>query len=211
MLTLYDFPRAPSPRRALMVLIEKGAPFERVTIDLMSGEHLGDAYRAIVPTCTVPALKLEDGTVLSENDGIAAYLEAAFPEPPLMGVTPAEKGEVAMWKARVEYEGLMAVADALRNANPAMKDRALTGPKNFGQIPELAERGAARLKLFFETLEARLEGRAFVATDRFTVADIVAVTTIDFAKVVGERLSEAHPNLNRYRKAMGERASVQAE
>ena len=209
-LTLYDYAMAPSPRRARIFLAEKGVTVEKIQINLMTGEHLSDAFRAINPSCTVPALKLEDGTVLTENAGIAAYLEAAYPNPPLLGSTPVEKGIVAMWNARVEFEGLMAVAEALRNSAPGMKDRALTGPENFAQIPEVAARGIKRLELFFDMLEARLADRNFLALDVLTVADISALVVVDFARVVRVKPQEKHVNLARWRTALSARHSFSA-
>jgi glutathione S-transferase len=209
-LTLYDYAMAPSPRRARIFLAEKGVTVEKIQINLMTGEHLSDAFRAINPSCTVPALKLEDGTVLTENAGIAAYLEAAYPNPPLLGSTPVEKGIVAMWNARVEFEGLMAVAEALRNSAPGMKDRALTGPENFAQIPEVAARGIKRLELFFDMLEARLADRNFLALDVLTVADISALVVVDFARVVRVKPQEKHVNLARWRTALSARPSFSA-
>ncbi len=209
-MTLYDFDRAPSPRRARIFLAEKGVDYEKVSIDLAAGEQLGEAYRAISPTCTVPALRLEDGTVLTENAAIAAYLEAAFPEPPLLGATPLEKALVAGWNFRVESEGLMAVAEALRNSAPAMKDRALTGPANWPQIPELAARGLARIDHFFGMLNARLDGRDFVAIDGFSVADITAVVAVDFARVVRKKPGPEHEHILRWRGALDERPSLAA-
>lgn len=140
MITLYDFALAPSPRRARIVLAEKNIPHETVQVNLRSGEHMGEAFRAINPRCTVPALRLDSGELLTDNAGIAAWAEASFPEPPLMGRTPLEKAEIASWQSRIELEGLYAIAEALRNANPAMVDRALPGPINYPQIPALAER-----------------------------------------------------------------------
>ncbi len=209
-LTFYDFPAAPSPRRARIILAEKNVPHEVVVVDLAKAEQLSDEYRAINPTCTVPALKLEDGTVLTDNAGIAAYLEAAFPQPPLLGVSAVEKGLVADWNARVELEGLMAIAEALRNANPRMKDRALTGPVNWAQIPDLAERGLKRTEIFFDTLEERLEGRNFVAIDSFSLADITALVVVDFAQFIRVQPKDEHINIARWRAAMNERPSFQA-
>jgi glutathione S-transferase len=209
-LTLYDYPMAPSPRRARILLAEKGVPYEKVTVDLATGAHLQPAFRAINPACTVPALQLEDGTVITENAGIAAYLEAAYPEPPLLGRTAVEKGQVAAWNARIEYEGLMAVAEALRNSAPALRDRALTGPENFAQNAEIAARGVARTKLFFDMLDARLADRAYVATDGFSVADITAVVTVDFARVIRCKPAPEQANLLRWRAALAERASIAA-
>jgi len=210
MLTLFDFTMAPSPRRARIFLAEKGVEYTKIQIDLANGEHLQPAFREINPGCTVPALRLDDGTVISENAGIAAYLEAQYPEPPLLGRTPVEKGQTASWNARMEYEGLWAVAEALRNSAPGLKDRSLTGAENFPQVPALAERGVRRVWLFFDMLEARLEGRDFVATDHFTVADITAVVTVDFARVVRCKPKPEHTNIARWRAALAERPSLAA-
>lgn len=208
MITLYDYSRAPSPRRARILLAEKGMAHETVEIDMMTAEQMGEAYRAINPNCTIPALALEDGTILNDNAGITAWAEAIRPEPALLGTTPLEKAEIASWNARIEGEGMMAIAEALRNSTPAMKDRALPGPHNYAQIPELAERGQARLNAFFDMLNARLEGRDYVATNRFSLADITAVVTVDFARAVRVKPGEAHGNLIAWRARMAERPSM---
>jgi glutathione S-transferase len=210
MLTLYDFKMAPSPRRARIFLAEKKIDYINIQVDLASGEHLQPAFRAVSPTCTVPALRLDDGTVITENAGIAAYLEAAYPDPPLLGRTPTEKGLVAQWNARIEFEGLMAVAEALRNSAPGLKDRSLTGATNFPQLPALAERGVQRVWMFFDMLESRLQARDFVATDGFTVADITAAVTVDFARVVRCKPKPEHANIARWRAALAERPSLAA-
>jgi len=208
MITLYDCSTAPSPRRARILLAEKGVAHATVPIDLARGEQLGEAFRAVNPQCTVPALVLEDGLVLTDNAAIAAYAEARWPEPPLLGRSPAERAEVASWQARVEFEGLMAVAEALRNGSPAMANRALPGPRDYPQIPALAERGRERVTHFLETLEQRLHGRETIAGDGFSLADITAVVTVDFARIVRIKPGEQHPNLRRWREAMGTRPSM---
>jgi len=208
MITLYDCTTAPSPRRARILLAEKGVFYETVQVDLKNSEQLSDAYREINPLCTVPALRTEDGAVLTDNAAITAYLEARYPEPALLGGTPNEKAQIASWNWRVEFEGLMAVAEALRNSAPAMANRALPGPVDYQQIPELAQRGLSRVQQFLKTLNDRLAGREFIATDRFSVADITAVVAIDFARVVKIKLSEQHPDLQRWRAAMARRPSM---
>ena len=208
MITLYDCPTAPSPRRARILLAEKGAAHTTVNVDLTTGEQLGAAFRAINPQCTVPALRLEDGLVLTDNAGIAAYLEARFPTPAVMGNTPAEKADIASWNWRVEFEGLMAIAEALRNGSPAMAHRALPGPHNYEQIPALAERGLKRVQQFFDTLEARLAGRDSVAGNGFSIADITAVVAVDFARIVRVKPGEPHANLRRWRALMGQRPAM---
>ncbi len=211
MITLYDCATAPSPRRARILLAEKGVPHATVQVDLRSGEQFGEAFRAVNPLCTVPALRLEDGRVLTDNAAIIAWAEAAYPEPPLLGTTPLEKAEVASWQWRVEFEGLIAVAEALRNGSPAMAGRALPGPVGYEQIPALAERGRARIGHFLDALEQQLATNEFVAGAAFSVADITAVVTVDFARAVKVRPDEQrHPHLLRWRERMGERPSMAA-
>jgi glutathione S-transferase len=207
-ITLYDCATAPSPRRARILLAEKGVAHDTVQIDLRSNEQLGDAFRRINPQCTVPALRTEEGPVLTDNASIAAYLEARYPEPPLMGRTPLEKAEIASWNWRAEFEGLIAIAEALRNGSPAMANRALPGPRNYAQIPELAQRGLTRVQDFFAALDARLADRAFVAGDGFSLADITAVVAVDFARVVKVKPGEQHPHLLRWRAAMAQRPAM---
>ena len=208
--TLYDFTMAPSPRRARILLAEKGIACQNVQVNLMTGEHLGDAFRALNPQCTVPALQLDDGTVLPDNAAIAAWAEAAHPEPALMGRTPLEKADIASWNSRTEFEGLLAIAEALRNSAPAMKGRALTGPAAVDQIPELAKRGLARAQRFFDVLDAHLAERDFIATERFSIADITAVVMVDFARVVRLKPVETHANIRRWREALASRPSLAA-
>jgi len=208
MITLYDCATAPSPRRARILLAEKGVTHETVQVDLRAGEQLGEAYRRINPQCTVPALRTEEGVVLTDNAAIAAYLEARYPEPPLLGMTPLEKAEIASWQWRVVFEGLMAVAEALRNRSPALAGRALPGPVNYEQIPQLAERGLARVRQFLLDLDTRLAGRDFIATDRLSIADITAVVAVDFARIVKVQPDERHPHLLRWRSAMAQRPAM---
>ncbi len=208
MITLYDCATAPSPRRARILLAEKGIAHETIEVDLRTGEQLDDAYRKVNPYCTVPALRTDEGLVLTDNAAIAAYVEARFPQPPLLGETPQEKAEIASWNWRIEFDGLMAIAEAMRNRAPSMANRALPGPVDYPQIPELAERGLARVQQFFVSLNERLAGRGFIATDRFSIADINAVVAVDFARVVKVKPDERHPHLQRWRAEMALRPSM---
>ena len=208
MITLYDCSTAPSPRRARILLAEKGVAHETVQVDLRNNEQLGDAFRKINPHCTVPVLRTDDGLLLTDNAAIAAWAEARHPEPPLFGVTPAEKAAIASWNWRVEFEGLLPIAEAMRNSAPSLANRALPGPMNHAQIPELAQRGLARLQQFLVTLNERLAERAFIATDRFSIVDLTAVVAVDFARVVKVRPGEQHPHLLRWRAAMAERPAM---
>lgn len=208
MITLYDCATAPSPRRARILLAEKGIAHETVQVDLRTGEQLSDAFRKVNPQCTVPVLHTEEGLLLTDNAAITAYLEARYPEPPVLGSSPQEKAEIASWNWRIEFEGLLPIAEALRNGTPAMANRALPGPVDYAQIPELAQRGLARLQKFFVTLDERLAGRDFIAADRFSIADITAVVAVDFARVVKVKPGEQHPHLQRWRLAMAQRPAM---
>ena len=189
------------------MLAEKGIAHETVQVDLRNKEQLSDAFRAINPQCTVPALVSGEGDVFTDNAAITAYLEARYPNPPLLGTTPAEKAEIASWHWRVEFEGLLAIAEALRNSAPTMTNRALPGPVDYAQIPELAQRGLARVQQFMDMLDAHLTGRAFIAADQFSIVDITAVVAIDFARVVRIKPGEQHVNLRRWREDMAKRPS----
>jgi glutathione S-transferase len=214
MITLYDCASAPNPRRARILLAEKGVAHETVQIDLRAGEQLAPAYRQINPQCTVPALRVVDeaghGLVLTDNAAITAYLEARYPQPPMLGASPADKAEIASWAWRMEFDGLMPIAEALRNSSPAMVNRALPGPIDYPQIPQLAERGRQRVQRFFDELNERLAGRDFVAAGQMSVADITAVVAVDFARIVKVKPDERHSHLLRWRAAMAERPSIAA-
>ena len=208
MITLYDCATAPSPRRARILLAEKGVAFDTVQVDLRHGEQLSDAYRKVNPNCTVPTLRTDEGLLLTDNAAITAWLEARYPQPPMLGSTPQEKAQIASWNWRIEFEGLLAIAEALRNSAPAMANRALPGPVDYAQIPELAQRGLARVQQFFVMLNERLAGSDFIATDHFSVADITAVVAVDFARVVKVKPGEQHPHLQRWRATLALRPSM---
>jgi len=209
MITLYDCATAPSPRRARILLAEKGIAYDTVQVDLRAGEQLGAAYRAINPLCTVPALRTDEGGLLTSNAAIAAYLEARFPQPPMLGITPVDKAEIADWHGRIEFEGFVPIAEAFRNSSAAMVNRALPGPVNYAQIPQLAERGLARLQQFLLDLNDQLEDRDFIAARQFSIADIAAVVAIDFARIVKVKPDARHPHLLRWRAAMAQRPAMQ--
>ena len=209
-ITLYDCATAPSPRRARILLAEKGVQHQTVQVDLRSGEQLGEAFRQVNPLCTVPVLVTDDGLTLTDNASIAAWVEARYPQPPLAGRTPAEKAHVAHWHWRAEFEGLLSVAECLRNGSPAMAQRALPGPVNYAQIPALAERGRERLVHFFKALNQQLEHSSYLAGDAFSLADITAVVAVDFARIVKVKPTEEQAHLLRWRALLAQRASMQA-
>jgi glutathione S-transferase len=201
----YDCTPAPSPRRARIVLAEKGIAHEVRIVDLSKKEQLTPEFRAINPACTVPALVLDDGAVLTDNAGIAAWAEAVQPDPPLLGTTPLEKAQVASWNSRIEGECFMAIAEVLRNTAKGMVGRALPGPHDFDQIPELAARGRARLPHFLDRFEAHMQGREWAAIDSFSLADITAGVALDFAGWVKVDVNEGRPAIAAWRARLAQR------
>lgn len=206
----YDCQPAPSPRRVRIYLAEKGIELPVVQVDLGSGEHLGADFRAVNPDCTVPALELDDGTVLTESFAICQYLESLHPEPPLMGRDARERALVTMWNSKIEAEGLAAMAESFRNRSKGFVGRALTGPEGFEQIPALVPRGRRRAELFLDKLDRQLEGRAYVVGDSFTVADITALVSVEFAGWIKLQIPEKAVNLQRWYEAVSARPSVAA-
>lgn len=178
---LYTFDPAPNPQRLKLFLDYKGIEIDTQQVNFPEGEQRTDAYKAMIPTGTVPALVLDDGQVLTSVFAITQYLEAVHPEKPLLGKSDEERAVVLDWNHRLFNDVFRPTGDALRNSNPTFAGRALPGTLDTEQIPALAERGRAQLNHAFETLNNELTTRPFVAGDTFTMADIDLLAAIRFA------------------------------
>ena len=201
---LYTYDPAPNPKRLSFFMQCKGIEIETQQIDMMAAEQLGDDYRAINPDCTVPALVLDDGTVLTEVIGICVYLEALYPEKPLLGSTPLEKAQVISWDHKLFAGMMMAIAGMLRNKGEGFRDRALPGPVDVPQIPELAERGRLLLSDILPRLDAHLATSTWLAGDTFSLADIDLLVGLGFMGWVKQSIPEDCSHL----KAWLERATA---
>ena len=206
----YDCSTAPSPRRVRIFMAEKGIEIEAVQVDLGSGEQFSEEFRKRNPDCVVPVLELDDGRCISEVIAICSYLEELHPEPSLFGRTPEERATVLMWNARVEQQGLLAVADAFRNKAKGFVDKAVPGPDPYPQIPELVERGRQRVARFLDRLDDQLGSNDFVAGDLFSLADISAMVVVDFAGWIKIRPAEDARNLQRWYQLVSTRPSAAA-
>jgi glutathione S-transferase len=208
---LYQSNASPNSRRVRIFLAEKGISIPVVPVDLAAKEQFCDAYAAINPRRVVPNLLLDDGTAIGEVPVIQRYLEEIHPEPPLFGTSPETRAQIAMWDRRVEQEGFASVMEAVRNAVPGLKDRAIAGPHDYEQIPDLVERSRQRVGNFYADFNVRLADLAFVAGDRFSVADITALVTVDFAtKAAGLPISDGHAALKHWYDSVAARASMAA-
>ena len=208
---LYQSSVSPNSRRVRIFLAEKGISMPLVPVDLGAKEQFSEAYAAINPRRVVPALVLDDGTAIGEVPVILRYLEEVFPESPLFGATPQTRALAAMWERRVELEGFASVMEAVRNAVPGLKSRAIAGPHDYEQIPALVERSRQRVRNFYSDFDARLTDVPFIAGEEFSVADITAVVTVDFAaKAAGLPIPDEHRALKRWYDKVSARASMGA-
>jgi glutathione S-transferase len=210
-LKLYQSTGSPNSRRVRIFLAEKGLKLTLVPVDLGKGEQRSDKYRLINPREMVPTLVLDDGTAIGEVLAIWRYLEETYPTKPLLGATPTEKALVTMWERREELEGFAAVMEGVRNAAAGLKGRAIAGPHDYEQIPALVDRNKLRVANFLSDLDARLTDSPFVASEQYSVADITALVTIDFAaKALGISPLENHRGLKHWYSAVSSRPSVSA-
>jgi glutathione S-transferase len=210
-LRLYHASASPNSRRVRMFLAEKELVLTLVPVDLGKGEQRWDAYRRINPRQMVPTLVLEDGAAIGEVPAIWRYLEETYPAKLLLGATAREKALVSMWERRVELEGFAPVMEGVRNAAPGLKGRAIAGPHDYEQIPALVDRSRLRVANFLSDLDIRLADAPFVAGDQFSVADITALATIDFAaKAFATSIPEEQRALSRWREAVSARPSASA-
>jgi len=201
---LYTAPYAPNPRRVAMFLAEKGVgDIETVSLDLPKGEHREAAFRAISPLAQLPALQLDDGRTLTESRAICGYIEALYPEPNLMGADAFERAEIEMWDRRAELLFTMPLMMWVRHGSPIL------AAVERNQAPEVSKYYEAQALRMAAWLDNQLADRAWIAGDRFTIADITAACGVDFAKMMRWRPNEEVPNLKRWRDAIAERPAGQ--
>jgi glutathione S-transferase len=202
---LYTSHRAPNPRRVRWVMAEKGIEdVELVEIDIMVGEHKTAEYRARVGVPHVPALELDDGTTISESIAIGRYLEALYPEPNLFGADAREQAVIEMWTRRCEFYLANPIMLSVRHSHPAL------AALEAAQMPQLADYNRVAAEKFMKTLDRRLAEHEFLAEDRFSIADIVAVVGLDFARLIKYRPPEELTHLSRWLEACRARPGAKA-
>jgi glutathione S-transferase len=201
---LYDSKLAPNPRRARIFIAEKGITVPSEHIEIATMQHKTPEYTAINPLQRMPALLLDDGTIITESIAICRYFEMLQPDPPLFGVGPKDAAMVEMWNRRAEINFFANVAAVFRHTHPAMKE--LEVP----QVPAWAEANRPRVVWFLEFLDRELAAREFVAGDRYTVADITTQVAVDFMKPGRLVMPEGLANVKRWHAAVSARPSARA-
>ena len=209
---LYDSTLAPNPRRVRMFMAEKGVDYENIQVDIIKGDNLNESFLSINPRGLLPTLVLDDGTVIDETVAICRYIEEMHPEPALLGTDAISKANIEARQRHMEFDGLLAAADAFRNSFPGFSSRGLAG--NAGSvdaIPALAERGKNAMLRFYESLNAALNDSAFVAGETFSIADITALCTIDFAAGAARvPIPDQCSNVQRWHADVSSRPSAEA-
>jgi glutathione S-transferase len=201
---LYDGGRAPNPRRVRIFLAEKGIAVPTEQVDLGNLQQRSESYTAINPLQRVPALVLDDGTVLTESLAICRYFEALQPDPPLFGKGALQSALIEMWNRRVEFHLYLPVSTVFQHLHPAMK--AMVDP----QVSAWGEANKPRIFHFLRFLDGELKNRPYVAGEDFTVSDIVAMVAVDFMKVSKLTVPEELGDLRRWYANVSARPSASA-
>ena len=198
---IYSSPVAPSPRKVLIFIAEKGIEnIEVENLDIGKMEHKTPEYKKIAPNSRIPALVLDDGQVILETTAICRYLECLYPVPNMFGKDPMEIAQIEMWYSRVSFELMLPLMHGFRHTHPHMS--ALENQNNeFG----LAQRELAVKSLGY--YEEVIKGKDFIACDRFTYADIQTVSSLQFLVRLNKIDLNDYKNLSTYVNNIAERPS----
>jgi glutathione S-transferase len=169
---------APNPRRVRIFLAEKELAIALVHVPMRQGAHKSSEFLVKNPLGQVPVLELDDGTTLSESIAICRYLEELHPKPALFGENAWQRAQVEMWTRRIEFALMSRIGAVWVNTH---KYTAHLGT----QYKDFGEASRVRAIKTMHWLNDELQDREFIATDHFSMADIVALTTIDFATFIG--------------------------
>ena len=199
---LYSSKLAPSPLKVLIFLKEKSIldQVEIIDLDLGKLEHKTPEYKAIAPNSRVPALKLDDDTIILETTAICRYLESLYPEPNLFGESPIEIASIEMWYSRVTYELVVPLMHGFRHTHPHMSQM-----ENQNQEYGLAQRELAVKSL--DIYDKIIASREYIAGERFTYADIQMVTSLQFLVRLNKLDLKDYNNLNDYINQVSSRSS----
>ena len=195
---------APNPRRVRIFLAEKQVRVPTTVVSIPAGEHKAAEYLAVNPYGQTPALVLDDGIVLTESIAICRYLEALHPSPPLFGEGALNEAQVDMWVRRVELRLMIPLSMVWAHTHP------FTARVVKQQYTEFGESQRPRVLAAMREFDRALDGREWLDGERYTIADIVLLTTIDFATFVGVAMPDDVPNLAAWHERATARPSAQA-
>ncbi|PKP88362.1 MAG: glutathione S-transferase [Alphaproteobacteria bacterium HGW-Alphaproteobacteria-17] len=194
----------PNPRVVKLFMAEKGIGIAEVSVDLRGGENRRPPYNVDVnPAGQTPALELDNGLVLTEITAICEYLEELFPDPALIGATPEARANTRMWTRRVDLK----ICEPLTNGFRFAEGLPLFEPR-LRCLPEAAEGLKATAQDGIRWLDPLIAGRAFIAGDALSLADIMLFAFLDFGATVGQPIDPAATNVQRWYERMKNRPSA---
>jgi len=200
---IYDAETAPNPRRVRIFVAEKGIEVVYEQVDILNAVNRGEQFREKNPMGTLPVLELDDGTCIAESGAICRYFEEVHPDPPLMGVDAQDRAVVEMWHRRIEFELFQPTTLAFQQQHAFFKGR-------ITQVPEFAAVSKQKAEERLAWLDGVLADRPFIAGERYTVADIVALCAVDFGRVSKIKMHPDQKNLARWHEEVSARPSAKA-
>ena len=160
MLRLYDYLGSGNGYKVRLLLHQLEIPFERIELDIDEGETRTPEFLAKNPNGRIPALELEDGTVLPESNAILFFLSegtAFLPEDRL------ERAQALQWMFFEQYNHEPSIA-----VSRYIRLHLAEGHARYGELPKLAEKGKDALRV----METQLMERDWFAGDAYSIADI---------------------------------------
>ena len=200
---LHDISAGMHPRRVRIFLAEKGLSIERREVDATGGANRTQEFIRLNPLGKLPVLELNDGSAIAESLAICRYVEATYPDPPLMGRTPREAADVEMWTLRMDHELSQMITLVFVHSSDFYRGR-------IEQIPEVANWARGRAIETMNWLDRELAGRRHIAGENYTLADIVAQCACVLGKAVGLRIPSDMTNLSRWFTEVTARSTARA-
>ena len=195
----------PNPRCVRMFMAEKGMTLPTIELDILGAENRRPPYTDKNPGGQMPALELDNGSVLGETVAICEYLEDKHPTPALIGATPEEKAETRMWQRRVELNITENLYNGFRFSEGLglFKDRMRCLPEAAAGLKQIALDNLG-------WLDKLLGNRQFIVPDRFTIADIILFCALDFGQSVGQAVPSETPKVKAWFDRVNSRPSAKS-
>lgn len=194
----------PNPRMVRMFLLEKGLEIPAQELDLLGAENRGDVYLKKNPGGQMPALELDDGTVIAETVAICEYLEEKHPTPALFGTTAEERAETRMWMRRIEMQITEHMYNGFRFAEglDLFRNRMVC-------IPEAADGLKKKSQERHAWLNDLMANKEYI-TGKFSAVDLVLYCCMDFCKDVGQPIDRNLTHLSAWYDRVAARPSAVA-
>ena len=195
----------PNPRVVLMYLAETNVQVDRRFVDIMAAENRQPDFCAKSPLGHTPVLELEDGSCIAESVAICEYLDETLGRNALLGATPEERAQTRMLVRIVDQLVVVPMTAGFRGAEglPMFQSRLLCLPDAAADLKRLAADGLAQV-------DRILGAGQWLAGDRFSLADILLYSFVEFGAMVGQPLDPALTNLAAWRGRVAARPSAAA-